>query len=122
MLNSSSKVLNHSFSEVSESTNNTSAAFPQLRSSRNSVSESAGEVLGNVKQRLEQTEQSKSRITVVVGVIRCCQSRMAQLSLSPAFAHCRKQAAVLTHGNLGTEVLNYVMSARNQTLNITCRA
>lgn len=82
MLNSSSKVLQHSSSEVSESTTSTSAAVEQLGSSMGSVSESASQVLGNVQQSLEQTEQSKTRITVLVSEIGNVENAVQHMSSS----------------------------------------
>lgn len=82
MLSSSSKVLKHSSSEVSESTTSTSAAVEQLGSSMGLVSESAGRVLGNVQQSLEQTEQSKTRITVLVSEIGNVENSVQHMSAS----------------------------------------
>ncbi|MDH4396037.1 MAG: methyl-accepting chemotaxis protein [Limnobacter sp.] len=84
MLNSSSKVLKHSSSEVSASTTNTSVAVEQLGSSMGCVSESADQVLGNVQQSLEQTEQSKTRITVLVSEIGKVENAVQHMSSSVA--------------------------------------
>lgn len=97
MLNSSSKVLKHSSCEVSESTNNTSCAVEQLGSSMGSVSESAGQVLGNVQQSLEQTEESKTRITVLVGEIGKIENAVQHMSDSvSAFIHATRKITTMT--------------------------
>lgn len=97
MLNSSSKVLKHSSCEVSESTNNTSSAVEQLGSSMGSVSESAGQVLGNVQQSLEQTEESKTRITVLVGEIGKIENAVQHMSDSvSAFIHATRKITTMT--------------------------
>ncbi|WP_275270407.1 methyl-accepting chemotaxis protein [Limnobacter sp. P1] len=97
MLNSSSKVLKHSSSEVSESTNSTSAAVEQLGSSMDSVSQSAGEVLGNVQQSLEQTEQSKTKITVLVDEIGKVEHAVQHMSTSVgAFISATRKITTMT--------------------------
>ena len=97
MLNSSSKVLKHSSSEVSESTNSTSTAVEQLGSSMDSVSQSAGEVLGNVQQSLEQTEQSKTKITVLVDEIGKVEHAVQHMSTSVgAFISATRKITTMT--------------------------
>jgi len=82
MLNTSSKVLKHSSAEVSDSTTSTSAAVEQLGSSMQRVSESADQVLGNVQQSREQTEESKTRITVLVSEIGKVENAVQHMSAS----------------------------------------
>jgi len=82
MLNSSSKVLKHSSAEVSDSTTSTTAAVEQLGSSMQRVSESADQVLGNVQQSRQQTEQSKTRITVLVSEIGKVENAVQHMSAS----------------------------------------
>lgn len=82
ILNSSSKVLKHSSAEVSDSTSSTSTAVEQLGSSMKQVSESADQVLGNVQQSREQTEQSKTRITVLVSEIGKVENAVQHMSAS----------------------------------------
>ncbi|MCE2746731.1 MAG: methyl-accepting chemotaxis protein [Burkholderiales bacterium] len=97
MLNSSSKVLKHSSGEVAESTNSTSSAVEQLGSSMTSVSESASHVLGNVKQSLEQTEQSKTRITVLVSEIGKVEDAVQHMSTSVgAFINATRKITTMT--------------------------
>lgn len=98
MLNSSSKVLKHSTSEVSGSTNSTSAAVEQLGDSMGSVSESAAQVLGNVQQSLEQTEQSKTRITVLVAEIGKVENAVQHMSSSVgAFINATRKITTMTN-------------------------
>ena len=82
ILNSSSKELKHSSAEVSDSTSSTSTAVEQLGSSMKQVSESADQVLGNVQQSREQTEQSKTRITVLVSEIGKVENAVQHMSAS----------------------------------------
>jgi methyl-accepting chemotaxis protein len=97
MLNSSSKVLKHSSNEVSESTNSTSAAVEELGSSLGSVSESAGQVLGNVQQSLAQTEDSKTRITVLVTEIGKVENAVQHMSSSVvAFINATRKITTMT--------------------------
>lgn len=82
MLDSSSKVLKHSSNQVFESTNSTSSAVEELGGSMNSVTDSANQVLGNVQQSLEQTGQSKSRITILVDEIGKVENAVQHMSSS----------------------------------------
>ncbi len=62
-----------------------------------SVSESASHVLGNVKQSLEQTEQSKTRITVLVSEIGKVEDAVQHMSTSVgAFINATRKITTMT--------------------------
>ena len=96
-LNSSSSVLKHSSAEVSESTNSTSAAVEELSGSMVSVSDSAREVLDNVKHSMNQTEQSKQKITTLVTEISRVEGAVQHMSNSVgAFIQATKKITTMT--------------------------
>ncbi|HEX4843014.1 MAG TPA: methyl-accepting chemotaxis protein [Limnobacter sp.] len=98
MLNSSSKVLKHSSSEVSESTNNTSNAVELLGNSMADVSNSADQVLGNVQQGLQQTEESKGKITVLVSEIGRVENSVQHMSTKvEEFIHATLKITTMTN-------------------------